>query len=170
MSKIQKSQHRIVKTNRRRIRVQPYVARPWKLRSENWLPTPTTSGPPRDGTALPPSLTCSPSILPAEQYEEMAAQLVTHAPWSAPLFFDQTVGIADMASGFVYGHANAQVPEGSSSWVEVITSVRRRRLWSTVDTACLIEEALQAGMNESFFWRAKSESLARSCSPGSAGC
>ncbi len=47
----------------------------------------------------------------------------------------------------------SKVPEGSFSRVEVITSVQRRRRWSTAEKVRLVEEALQPGMSVSFVAR-----------------
>ena len=47
----------------------------------------------------------------------------------------------------------SKAPEGPFSRVEVITSVQRRRRWSTAEKVRLVEEALQPGMSVSFVAR-----------------
>ena len=47
----------------------------------------------------------------------------------------------------------SKIPESSFSRVEVITSVQRRRRWSTAEKVRLVEEALQPGMSVSFVAR-----------------
>lgn len=44
-------------------------------------------------------------------------------------------------------------PDGPFSRVEVITSVQRRRRWSTAEKVRLVEEAMQPGMSVSFVAR-----------------
>ena len=44
-------------------------------------------------------------------------------------------------------------PDGPFSQVEVITSVQRRRRWSTAEKVRLVEEAMQPGMSVSFVAR-----------------
>src|ERR1700750_556219 len=41
-------------------------------------------------------------------------------------------------------------PHGSTSRVEVITSVQRRRRWSTSEKVRMVEEAMQPGMSVSY--------------------
>src|SRR4051812_46354092 len=47
----------------------------------------------------------------------------------------------------------SKAPDGPFSRVEVITSVQRRRLWSTAEKVRLVEEAMQPGMSVSFVAR-----------------
>mgnify|MGYP002718332525 FL=1 len=47
----------------------------------------------------------------------------------------------------------SKAPDGSFSRVEVITSVQRRRRWSTAEKVRLVEEAMQPGMSVSFVAR-----------------
>ena len=47
----------------------------------------------------------------------------------------------------------SKVPDGPFSRVEVITSVQRRRRWSTAEKVRLVEEAMQPGMSVSFVAR-----------------
>ena len=47
----------------------------------------------------------------------------------------------------------SKAPDGSFSRVEVITSVQRRRRWSTGEKVRLVEEAKQPGMSVSFVAR-----------------
>jgi transposase len=47
----------------------------------------------------------------------------------------------------------SKAPDGSFSRVEVITSVQRRRRWSTGEKLRLVEEAMQPGMSVSFVAR-----------------
>lgn len=44
-------------------------------------------------------------------------------------------------------------PDGPFSRVEVITSVQRRRRWSTAEKVRLVEDAMQPGMSVSFVAR-----------------
>jgi transposase len=47
----------------------------------------------------------------------------------------------------------SKAPDGPFSRVEVITSVQRRRRWSTAEKVRLVEEAMQPGMSVSFVAR-----------------
>ena len=47
----------------------------------------------------------------------------------------------------------SKAPDGPYSRVEVITSVQRRRRWSTAEKVRLVEEAMQPGMSMSFVAR-----------------
>ena len=47
----------------------------------------------------------------------------------------------------------SKAPDGPYSRVEVITSVQRRRRWSTAEKVRLVEEAMQTGMSVSFVAR-----------------
>ena len=47
----------------------------------------------------------------------------------------------------------SKAPDGPFSRVEVITSVQRRRRWSTAEKVRLVEEAMQPGMSMSFVAR-----------------
>ena len=47
----------------------------------------------------------------------------------------------------------SKAPDGPYSRVEVITSVQRRRRWSTAEKVRLVEEAMQPGMSVSFVAR-----------------
>jgi transposase len=47
----------------------------------------------------------------------------------------------------------SKAPDGSFSRVEVITSLQRRRRWSTAEKVRLVEEAMQPGMSVSFVAR-----------------
>ena len=47
----------------------------------------------------------------------------------------------------------SKAPDGRFSRVEVITSVQRRRRWSTAEKVRLVEEAMQPGMSVSFVAR-----------------
>ena len=47
----------------------------------------------------------------------------------------------------------SKAPDGPYSRVEVITSVQRRRRWSTAEKVRLVEEAMQPGMSMSFVER-----------------
>jgi transposase len=47
----------------------------------------------------------------------------------------------------------SKTPDGPFSRVEVITSVQRRRRWSTAEKVRLVEEAMQPGMSVSFVAR-----------------
>ena len=44
-------------------------------------------------------------------------------------------------------------PHSSPPRVEVITSVQRRRRWSTAEKVCMVEEAMQSGMSVSYVAR-----------------
>ncbi|HEU00330.1 MAG TPA: IS3 family transposase, partial [Aurantimonas coralicida] len=47
----------------------------------------------------------------------------------------------------------SKASDGSFSRVEVITSVQRRRRWSTAEKVRLVEEAMQPGMSVSYVAR-----------------